>query len=71
MLGEVLQQASKNCDVLLLLGNIFSDNNPSHKNLTDTLSLLKDSVLGDKSIGFSSNYQGSPTAFNYNDSRPL
>ncbi len=52
LLFETLKIARESADFVIVLGNLFFLNNPSNESLTNTLSVLKESVLGDGDIGF-------------------
>lgn len=50
LLFETLKVARESADFVIVLGNLFFLNNPSNESLTNTLSVLKESVLGDADI---------------------
>lgn len=51
LLFETLKVARESADFVVVLGNLFFLNNPSNETLTNTLSVFKESVLGDADIG--------------------
>lgn len=71
---EILQRArTENVDFLLLTGDIFHENKPSHTTLYRTIELLRQYCLGDKEISFqlvsppASHFSGRFACANYED----